>query len=514
MPSHVPKKIIVCCDGTWNRPEKEWKQNGNTINGDTADDGSYRATNVLKVSRLLHPCDREGRHQVIFYDPGVGTDRSLFDRYIGGMTGLGLSAHLKKAYRFLCHNYVEQDDLYFFGFSRGAYTVRALGGMIGCVGLLRPEFLHLLPAAFHYYNTHPQKRAAHPFRMVTEDFKQTRRVLIKMIGVWDTVGALGVPIPYVKPLTRKWVGFFDTELGGHVEYAYHALAIDERRGPFRPDLWTKSSESKVDGSQTKDICQVWFPGSHSDVGGGALDTKLSDETLLWMVQRASNVGLCFKEQQIQKIQAKVDRLQSYPENSFRWMYKGLIALGVLPHTRLIGGDGPTFSKMAFKIPRTSQVWKQRVKEPSANGDDGSGSVWRTTRTLNEMIHESGFQKFLSVEHGQQQVRYAPKNLSQELVHRLPIFREDLYRRRRQVRMPLHVPGSLEIVGDPCECDVVDISLDGGARLHFDRLLHVKGQKAVLHIHEGKYHGKYDSQVVWEKKYSVGLQFREKLSSSV
>ncbi len=509
-PLHLHKKLIVCCDGTWNRPEKEWNQDEK--NGD---DKRYRATNVVKISRLLQPCDGEGRHQVIYYDPGVGTDRSLFDRYVGGLTGLGLSAHLKKAYRFLCHNYVDGDELYFFGFSRGAYTVRALGGMLGCVGLLLPEHLHLLPAAFHYYNTHPLKRGAHPFRKITEDHSKTRRALIKMIGVWDTVGALGVPIPYIKPLTRKWVGFFDTELGGHVEYAYHAVAIDERRGPFKPDLWTKSAESKTKTSHTKDICQVWFPGSHSDIGGGALDTKLSDEALLWMVHRAQNVGLDFKDSEIQKIQANVDRQKSHPENSFRWIYKGLMALGVLPHTRVIGGEGPAFNKMALKIPRTSQIWKQRMKQQSSDAEVLKADTSKKAgRTRNEMIHESGFQKFLHEGENQQYTRYTPKNLSQELIHRLPVFREDYYQKRRSVRLPLHVRGILELNENRVDCDVMDFSVGGGVRLHCDQPLQLKGQNVILKLQEGEYQGTYDSRVVWEQKFGLGLKFHEKTASGI
>ena len=351
--TYTPKKIIVCCDGTWNKPEV------------VLNPKRYRPTNVLRLARAVSTADSDGNHQVIYYDSGVGTDGGIGHRIVGGATGYGLSSRIIKAYRFVCHNYVDGDELYFFGFSRGAYSVRALAGMIGAVGLLYTEDLHTLPTAFRYYNTHPDKRKQLSFY---DDFianHHTRQIAIKFLGVWDTVGALGLPIPYIGPLTRRWVGFFNTEIGSHIEYGYHALAIDERRGPFKPNLWSKLEENLERRSRTKDVCQVWFPGSHSDVGGGAYETTLSSEALLWMVNRAVDCGLHISTNFRHEVQQQINRESSKPENSLSLLYKGLIPLGVLPHQRVIG-NRPKIEKLLTKTPSSSPAlknFKQRYLLP-------------------------------------------------------------------------------------------------------------------------------------------------------
>lgn len=266
------KRIVVCCDGTWNEPDKQ-------------------PTNVIKIAHHLKPETTDGVQQVVFYDQGVGTQGSL-DRYIGGATGRGVEKNVLDAYRFIVHNYDARDkdehgsddEIYLFGFSRGAYTARAVAGMIHAVGLLKKDLWQQLPAAYHYYRTPPQQRPADsPFKRAAN--QQPR---IKMVGVWDTVGALGVPTPGLKTISKNWVGFFDTELSPLVEHAYHALALDEKRGPFAPAIWqgTPQNGQKVE--------QCWFAGVHSDVGGGyADDAGVSDISFVWMVEKATLLGLEF-----------------------------------------------------------------------------------------------------------------------------------------------------------------------------------------------------------------------------
>lgn len=267
------KRIVICCDGTWNKPDSE-------------------PTNVVKLARGILPF-ANNCHQVVFYDQGVGTE-GFFDKYIGGAFGVGVAKNILDAYRFIVHNYQLGDEIYCFGFSRGAYTVRALGGLLNTIGLLPKNQLEHLSDAYAYYRTHPEKRDANAY----SDYLRPN---VKMMGVWDTVGALGSPTPIVgKIAKRRWIGFFDTSLSSYIKNAYQALALDEKRQPFKADLWT--------GEINDDQCveQRWFPGVHSNVGGGYDDVGLSDLTLAWMVQKAEHLDLGFEASFIEALKPRFD----------------------------------------------------------------------------------------------------------------------------------------------------------------------------------------------------------------
>lgn len=257
------KRIVVCCDGTWNEPDQN-------------------PTNVIKIAHHLAPVDKHGVHQVVFYDQGVGTGGSI-DKFIGGATGKGIEKNVLDGYRFIIHNYEPNDEIYLFGFSRGAYTARAIAGMINAIGLLRKDHWEQLPQAYNYYRTEPAKRN-------TSLYQGNHRPAINMIGVWDTVGALGVPTPGLRQLSKSLVSFFDTDISKLVRHAYHALALDEKRGPFAPSIWTG------DLAPGQHVEQCWFAGVHSDVGGGYADHRVSDVSLVWMVEKASQLGLEFDTQ--------------------------------------------------------------------------------------------------------------------------------------------------------------------------------------------------------------------------
>ncbi|WP_337842502.1 DUF2235 domain-containing protein [Rheinheimera sp.] len=257
------KRIVICCDGTWNEPD-------------------ISPTNVIKIAHHLKPTANNGMQQVVFYDQGVGTGGPI-DKYIGGATGKGLEKNVLDAYRFIVHNYELNDEIYLFGFSRGAYTARAVAGLIHAVGILKKDLWEELPKAYEYYRT-PLKH-----RPKTSPLKRDNNIepKIKMIGVWDTVGSLGAPTPLLKKLTNRWVGFYDAELSPHVEHAYHALALDEKRGPFEPSVWKGLTQ---DNQQVE---QCWFAGVHSDIGGGYESSEVSDISLLWLVEKAEALGLEF-----------------------------------------------------------------------------------------------------------------------------------------------------------------------------------------------------------------------------
>jgi uncharacterized protein (DUF2235 family) len=270
------KKLILCCDGTWQRPEQTWL-------------GRPSPTNVLRFSLRIADQDSHGKQQVVWYDTGVGTG-NLVDKVIGGALGAGLAENVQEAYRFLVTNYKSEDEIFLLGFSRGAYTARSIAGMIRKCGILRRDrpvgFAEAL--ALYQNDMHPDDPEPTNFR-TRNSVTGKESIPIKLIGVWDTVGALGIPLTGLSWLTEGRYRFHDTELSKWVENGFHALAIDEHRAPFTPTLW---AEKKKKG-QT--IEQVWFSGTHSDVGGGSGSRGLPDLTLEWMISKAGGVGLEFDE---------------------------------------------------------------------------------------------------------------------------------------------------------------------------------------------------------------------------
>ncbi len=311
-----PRNIALCFDGTWN-----------------SDDGSS-ATNVVKTRRALPPFTASGTEQLRYYDRGVGTGR--FDRVRGGVLGLGLARNVELAYVWLSTNYGPGDRLFFFGYSRGAYTARSLAGLVGLCGVPDPDRcaaagLAIADVALRgmaIYRLRPgpardERAARHletfaapaaPAAPASPDLPATpaaaaspgahaapaapdahaaaaapwSRRGVHFVGVWDTVGALGVPIGWL-----NWVGarrhrFHDVRLGRHIRNACHAVAVDEGRQPFAPTLWTARP------APGQNVEQLWFPGVHSDVGGGVRNAGLSDGSLLWMWTRAHAAGLALR----------------------------------------------------------------------------------------------------------------------------------------------------------------------------------------------------------------------------
>lgn len=269
------KRIVVCCDGTWSSADR--KRNGKPA-----------PTNVVRVAQTVAGADSLGIEQRVYYGPGVGSEGNWLYRWFAGATGWGLSDNLKDAYRFVVEHYQPGDELFLFGYSRGAFTVRSLAGMIFNAGVLKSEFAGRVDAAFDLYRSrsplaHPDAVDAVQFR---ERFAWEDRTPIHFIGVWDTVGALGNPLLLHKsPLSRR-VQFHDTQLGPTVRFAYHALAIDEKRRHFQATRWQRHPEA---GDQEME--QRWFVGVHGDVGGGSEHEGLSDITFDWLVRQARRSGL-------------------------------------------------------------------------------------------------------------------------------------------------------------------------------------------------------------------------------
>ena len=274
------KRIITCSDGTWNKPNE-------LVNR------VITPTNVWKLYDIIAPNNKSGVAQVSFYDEGVGTN--WYDALPGGMLGVGINQNIIQAYQFIADNYEPGDEIYLFGFSRGAYTARSVAGFIRNSGLLRKENMDKLDEAFILYKRRDDLSL--PDADEALKFKESYcfdNVRIKFIGVWDTVGALGIPIEVFDVINRDILDcrFHDVELSSYVDYAYHAVAIDEHRKPFMPTLWEQQQKG-IDAHQVME--QMWFAGAHRDVGGGYNESGLSDGALQWMIQKAEAVGLEFKD---------------------------------------------------------------------------------------------------------------------------------------------------------------------------------------------------------------------------
>ena len=293
------KRLVFCFDGTWNRI-----------------DAAY-STNVVITAESVLPLASNNISQLIYYHEGVGTARG--DRIRGGVFGSGLVQNLADGYRFLIFNHTPGDEIYVFGFSRGAYTARTFVGLINCCGILLRKDAGRVKEAIELYQEREKSpgyidkamrfRLEHsPHVIVSQaeaewrtkyalDAERADRLQITYLGVWDTVGALGIPASFSwLSWANKRFHFHDAELSAFVKSARHAVAIDERRKDFAPALWTNLKD--LNQSVNADVAaadapyqQQWFPGVHSSVGGGGERRGLSDQAMDWVLDGARHMGL-------------------------------------------------------------------------------------------------------------------------------------------------------------------------------------------------------------------------------
>ena len=316
------KHIVLCSDGTGNSG------------------GKKRGTNVW---RIFNAIDRHNAplRQVTYYDDGVGTDTLWWPRLLGGAFGFGLAKNLRQLYSFLVMNYDAEDKVFLFGFSRGAFTVRSLAGMVCRCGVLdRDWFLALTrkerdaalrrvllayrSAAVDTHADNQQIARTRQFLNLGTLRFRPDRVPIEFLGVWDTVDAVGMPFDDLKIIDWLWRrlrrrrlwGFHDRTLSRHVHHAYHALALDDERSTFHPNVWSDATKTVGDKDKTvgdKDKTvedntrqQVWFAGSHSNVGGGYPKDSLSLVSLDWMMGNAARHGLVFITGRRAEVQTSMD----------------------------------------------------------------------------------------------------------------------------------------------------------------------------------------------------------------
>lgn len=301
------KRLILCFDGTWNTPEDQ--------------------TNVSRIYAAISDQHSGCPDQLKFYDPGVGTSNG--SKLTGGALGWGLDANVLQGYCWLINEYVaagqaapESDgesfadgpEIFIFGFSRGAFTARSLAGLLNRCGLVKREKIDrrrvsptsnvydtraipdspVVKAAWTLYQKAFDGEGESRLRPECVEFRKANciPVKVKFLGVWDTVGALGVPALSNTLFARVKYGFHDTSLGRIIENAYHAVAIDEQREDYQVTLWSAQHPHG-----TKEVEQRWFPGAHANVGGGYRDDLLPDPPLKWIAQMAVKHGLEFTDQQ-------------------------------------------------------------------------------------------------------------------------------------------------------------------------------------------------------------------------
>jgi len=205
----------------------------------------------------------------------------------GGVWGEGIEDNIRSLYRFILYNYETGDEIFLFGFSRGAFTVRTLVGFMNLVGMVQKDDDYYIPEIYGCYQ-HGQTPGSPEWTKAFHNVSNTGPCPpIKFIGVWDTVGSLGAPGLLGQVFNKKKYQYHDVGLNSHIENAYHALAIDERREPFAPSIW-----SRVKGFTGK-LEQAWFAGVHSNVGGSCTPDGLANEALHWVVEKAEGLGLEF-----------------------------------------------------------------------------------------------------------------------------------------------------------------------------------------------------------------------------
>ncbi|KAK5076338.1 hypothetical protein LTR64_006183 [Lithohypha guttulata] len=331
------KRIIVACDGTW-------------MDSDSVDQVPSNITRIIRAIPPVGVDNNDPAHptaipQITFYQNGVGTGQSgwyykQIGKYLQGATGEGLADNIREAYSFICSNYHRDDEIILLGFSRGAFTARSISTLIKQLGLLTPKGLSYLVEMcddWEHQNVQGWKSSSpEPWpdrpsfsdpayhEMLHKLQLSRRNIPIKCVAVWDTVGALGIPSLAIFPPSRtKEFAFVDTKALDNVEYAFHALGLDERRRSYAPTIWYKPPEQHF----PRVLKQTWFPGVHSDVGGSYANDDIANLTLAWMVGQLEEHKLLtfnrdylirqihqtlFQHEKAQEVEAKTEESSSTP----------------------------------------------------------------------------------------------------------------------------------------------------------------------------------------------------------
>ncbi len=283
-PATPKKRLALYLDGTWNQVSDN--------------------TNVWRFRALFSPASADGCAQRAYYSTGLGT--KFGEKISGGMFGAGIDTAITSAYEWLMEHYTPGDDIFIFGFSRGAYTARSLSGFVLKCGLLQSGAPLGVNQLFMRYRRRNQRTIWELLDAQGQgqtDFsfeegwmlKYAQAVPVKFIGVFDTVGELGVPFPWFHRLFGSAYEFLNTGLRQKNEYAFHALAIDEHRKAFAPTLWSNQGATNAKPRLIERTEQRWFVGAHANVGGGYFDDPLAQLPFKWLARKAESLGLSFRD---------------------------------------------------------------------------------------------------------------------------------------------------------------------------------------------------------------------------
>jgi uncharacterized protein (DUF2235 family) len=364
-PPKPGKRLALFFDGTWNKPENN--------------------TNVWRLSLMLADSN-DGVTQEKFYDEGVGTH--WYDRLTGGAFGAGLSDNVRNGYKWLMEHYDRGDEIYLFGFSRGAFTARSLSGVIARCGLLKPDAPMSFTQVYERYQKGDTVRPLYRLKYLKEhgevQFDAEEKVLldhtwydrnfIRMVGVWDTVGSLGIPFGNIPGISRNTLRFHNTHLSKVVQNSYQALALDEQRKPYWAMLWTQFVPAQPDPAEAahvdnRMIEQRWFSGAHCNVGGGYRNDPMPQRPLAWIQQKAAGFGLGFRSMVV----PTDDDFKSKPCDSYAEFLGGLWKFITL---------GKRYVRWVMSDPVK--------KEPHWKGTTRIDAGW--VETVNERIDPSVFRR--------------------------------------------------------------------------------------------------------------------------
>lgn len=360
-PNPPAKRLALFFDGTWNTPETN--------------------TNVWRLNLMLADTAADGLPQLKYYDEGVGTH--WFDRISGGAFGAGLSENVRSGYCWLMEHYDPGDEIYLFGFSRGAFTARSLAGVVARCGLLKPDAPMSYLQVYERYQKGDTVRPIYQLKYLQSrgetrfdfeeklllDYSYYQRNFIKMVGVWDTVGSIGVPIGNIPGFSRNAMRFHNTHLSKIVQHSYQALALDEERQPYWAILWTNFVPAKppdpADAPQVDNrfVEQRWFAGAHCNVGGGYRNDLLPQRPLAWLQDKASCCGLAFRSRTIvNDADLKMSPRDSYAEFlGGCWKYLKVFPVG-RRYVRWVMAD-PVQKKAHWKgTTRIEDGWVETVNE--------------------------------------------------------------------------------------------------------------------------------------------------------
>jgi uncharacterized protein (DUF2235 family) len=344
------KNVVVCCDGT-------------------ANEFATDHTNVVKLFRVL---DNDADRQVAFYHPGLGTMEAAaaltsvarqVTKILGLAVGYGLERDVRDTYAFLMQQFVPGDALYMFGFSRGAYTIRAVASLLHMYGLLTPGNEPLIPYAIRMMNAANRERDGKTFDWA-EDFRATFRgpaCKPHFVGVWDTVNSVGW---FENPLKLPY-----SASNPDIAIGRHAVAIDDRRAFFRTNLWRPDPPPANGGP--KDLKQVWFPGVHCDVGGGypEAESGLSKFSFEWIAREAALAGLLVNRSRIDEVMGRAGGKYAKADPDAR-MHESLTL----------------WWRPAEVVPKRHWNWQKRCEERQMN------LARRRTVPPNPLVHAAAFDR--------------------------------------------------------------------------------------------------------------------------